>query len=96
MRFPRSIKSKLILLLIVTGMLPLLIAMGYTLYNTVNSAFESAEHELKVTNELIEKEVNAMMASNFHGVAAYGSKSRCTRIFDGDARKSQPQHERAG
>ena len=65
MRFPSSIKSKLIFLLIVTGMLPLLIAMAYTLFNTVNSAFEFAEHELKVTNELIEKEVNAMMGSNF-------------------------------
>ena len=65
MGFLRSIKSKLIFLLIVIGMLPLLIAMIYTLYNTVHTAFESAEQELKVTNELIEKEVSSMMGNNF-------------------------------
>ncbi|MBQ6297824.1 MAG: HAMP domain-containing protein [Selenomonadaceae bacterium] len=65
MRFLTSIKSKLIFLLIVIGMVPLLIAMSYTLFNKVTEAFSFAEHELKVKNELIEKEVNAMMASNF-------------------------------
>ena len=65
MSFPSSIKSKLIFLLVLIGMLPLLITMAYTSYNTVNSAFEFAEHELKVTNELIEKEISAMMSNNF-------------------------------
>ena len=65
MKFLSSIKSKLIFLLIVTGMVPLLIAMAYSLHNAVTSAFEFAEHELKVTNELIEKEVSALMGSNF-------------------------------
>lgn len=65
MSFLSSIKSKLIFLLVLIGMLPLLITMAYTSYNTVNSAFEFAEHELKVTNELIEKEISAMMSNNF-------------------------------
>ena len=39
--------------------------MAYTSYNTVTAAFEFAEHELKVTNELIEKEIAAMMSNNF-------------------------------
>lgn len=65
MSFPSSIKSKLIFLLVMIGMLPLLIAMAYTSYNTVTSAFEFAEHELKVTNELIEKEVYSLLNSNF-------------------------------
>lgn len=65
MSFPSSIKSKLIFLLVLIGMLPLLIAMAYTSYNTVTSAFEFAEHELKVTNELIEKEVYSLLNSNF-------------------------------
>lgn len=65
MSFLSSIKSKLIFLLVFIGMLPLLITMAYTSYNTVNSAFEFAEHELKVTNELIEKEIFAMMGNNF-------------------------------
>lgn len=65
MGFPSSIKSKLIFLMVLIGMLPLLITMAYTSYNTVNSAFEFAEHELKVTNELIEKEIFAMMGNNF-------------------------------
>ena len=65
MKFLSSIKSKLIFLLIVIGMLPLLIAMSYTLFNKVTEAFAFAEHELKVKNELIEKEVSAMMSSNF-------------------------------
>lgn len=65
MSFLSSIKSKLIFLLVLIGMLPLLITMAYTSYNTVNSAFEFAEHELKVTNELIEKEIAAMMSNNF-------------------------------
>ncbi len=65
MRFPSSIKSKLIFLLVLTGMVPLLITIAYTIYNTVTSAFVFAEHELKVTDELIEKEVSAMMSSNF-------------------------------
>lgn len=61
----KSIKSKLVLLLILIGMLPLLIAMAYSLFNAVTSAFEFAEHELKVKTELIEKEVFALMGSNF-------------------------------
>ena len=65
MSFPRSIKSKLIFLLVLIGMVPLLIAMAYTSYNAVNAAFVSAEHELKVTNELIEKEIFSLMGSNF-------------------------------
>ena len=65
MSFPSSIKAKLIFLLVLIGMLPLLIAMAYTSYNTVNSAFDFAEHELKVTNELIEKEVFSLISSNF-------------------------------
>lgn len=65
MSFLGSIKSKLIFLLVFIGMLPLLITMAYTSYNTVNSAFQFAEHELKVTNELIEKEIFAMMGNNF-------------------------------
>ncbi|MBO7548717.1 MAG: hypothetical protein J6T77_02000, partial [Clostridia bacterium] len=48
-------------LLVIIGMVPLLITMAYTSYDTVKSAFKSAEHELKVTNELIEKELFAMM-----------------------------------
>ena len=65
MKFPSGIKSKLIFLLVLIGMLPLLIATAYMLFNTVNSAFEFAEHELKVETELIEKEVSSMMSSNF-------------------------------
>lgn len=65
MSFLSSIKSKLIFLLVLIGMLPLLITMAYTSYNTVTAAFEFAEHELKVTNELIEKEIAAMMSNNF-------------------------------
>ena len=61
----KSIKSKLVFLLMIIGMLPLLIAMAYTLFNTVNSAFEFAEHELNVKTELIEKEVSSLMGSNF-------------------------------
>lgn len=61
----KSIKSKLVLLLILIGMGPLLTAMAYTIYNTVNSAFEFAEHELNVKTEMIEKEVSALMGSNF-------------------------------
>ena len=86
MKFLSSIKSKLIFLLIVTGMVPLLIAMAYSLHNAVTSAFEFAEHELKVTNELIEKEVSALMGSNF-------TESHGAGIFGGDARKSQRRHE---
>ena len=55
MSFLGSIKSKLIFLLVLIGMLPLLIAMSYTLFNKVTEAFTFAEHELKVKNELIEK-----------------------------------------
>ena len=65
MSFPSSIKSKLIFLLVLIGMLPLLITMAYTSYDAVDSAFEFAEHELKVTNELIEKEVYSLLNSNF-------------------------------
>ena len=61
----KSIKSKLVLLLILIGMVPLLTAMAYTIYNTVNSAFEFAEHELNVKTEMIEKEVSSLMGSNF-------------------------------
>jgi len=61
----KSIKSKLVLLLILIGMVPLITAMAYTIYNTVNSAFEFAEHELNVKTEMIEKEVSALMGSNF-------------------------------
>ena len=65
MSFPSSIKSKLTFLMILIGMVPLLIAMAYTSYNTINSAFSSAEQELKVTDELIEKEVSSLLNSNF-------------------------------
>lgn len=65
MNFLGSIKSKLILLLVVIGMVPLLVTMAYTMYNTVDSAFEFADHELNVTTELVEKEVSSMMGSNF-------------------------------
>lgn len=65
MSFPSSIKSKLIFLLVFIGMVPLLITMAYTSYNAVTSAFVFAEHELKVTNELIEKELFSMMSNNF-------------------------------
>ena len=65
MKFLGSIKSKLIFLLVIIGMVPLLVTMAYTLYNTVNSAFEFAKQELNVTTELVEKEVAAMMGSNF-------------------------------
>ena len=65
MSFLGSIKSKLIFLLVLIGMLPLLITMAYNSYNTVTSAFVFAENELKVTTELIEKEVSSMLSSNF-------------------------------
>lgn len=65
MGFMSSIKSKLIFLMILIGMVPLLITMAYTSYNTINAAFSSAENELKVTNELIEKEVYSLLNSNF-------------------------------
>ena len=65
MSFPRSIKAKLIFLLVLIGMVPLLITMAYNSYNTVTTAFVSAENELKVTTELIEKEVNSLLSSNF-------------------------------
>lgn len=61
----KSIKSKLVFLLILIGMVPLITAMAYTIYNTVNSAFEFAEHELNVKTEMIEKEVSSLMGSNF-------------------------------
>ena len=61
----QSIKFKLIFLLIFIGMVPLLTAMAYTLFNAVTEAFVSSEQELKVKNELIEKEVSAMMSNNF-------------------------------
>ena len=48
-----------------TIVLPLLIAMAYTMFNTITSAFEFAEHELKVKDELVEKEVFSLMGSNF-------------------------------
>ncbi len=61
----QSIKFKLIFLLIFIGMVPLVTAMAYTLFNAVTEAFVSSEQELKVKNELIEKEVSTMMSSNF-------------------------------
>ncbi|MBR3746724.1 MAG: HAMP domain-containing protein, partial [Selenomonadaceae bacterium] len=65
MSFLSSIKSKLIFLMILIGMVPLLITMAYTSYNTITAAFSSAEQELKVTTELIEKEVSSLLNSNF-------------------------------
>ncbi|MBR2518684.1 MAG: methyl-accepting chemotaxis protein [Selenomonadaceae bacterium] len=65
MGFLSSIKSKLIFLMVLIGMVPLLITMAYTSYNTITSAFEFAEHELSVTDELIEKEVYSLLNSNF-------------------------------
>ncbi len=65
MSFPRNIKSKLIFLLVLIGMVPLLITMAYNSYNTVTTAFVSAENELKVTTELIEKEVYSLLSGNF-------------------------------
>ena len=65
MNFLGSIKSKLVFLLVLIGTVPLLLTIAYTSYNAVVDAFESAENELKVTNELIDKEVSALMGNNF-------------------------------
>lgn len=65
MNFLNSIKSKLILLLMIIGIIPLLIMMVFTSYTAITTAFESAEEELSVQNDLIEKEVYGMMNSNF-------------------------------
>lgn len=63
--FLGSIKSKLIFLLIVIGIAPLIIMTVYTSYSAITEAFESAEEELAVQNDLIEKEVYSMVGSNF-------------------------------
>ena len=65
MNFLNSIKSKLILLLMIIGIVPSLIMTVFTSYTAITSAFESAEKELSVQNNLIEKEVYGMMGSNF-------------------------------
>ena len=65
MGFLNTIKAKLIVLLVVIGMGPLIITMSFATYNAINSAFDSAENEMKVQTELIEKEVSALMGSNF-------------------------------
>lgn len=44
---------------------PLIVTMAFATFNTVQSAFESAETEMKVETELIKKEVSAMMNGNF-------------------------------
>ena len=64
-KFLGSIKSKLILLLLIIGILPLLIMTAFTSYSAITEAFESAEEELSVQNDLIEKEVYALMGRNF-------------------------------
>ena len=63
--FLGSIKSKLIFLMLLIGITPLLFMTGYTSYTAINEAFESAEEELAVQNDLIEKEVYALMGNNF-------------------------------
>ena len=65
MNFFGSIKSKLIVLLMIIGIVPLLTMMLYTSYTAITTAFESAEEELSVQNDLIEKEVYSMMSGNF-------------------------------
>ena len=65
MNFFGSIKSKLIFLLVVIGIAPLLIVMGFTSYNAINAAFESADEELKAKNSLIQKEVSDLIEENF-------------------------------
>ena len=65
MNFLGSIKSKLIFLLLLIGIVPLLIMMAFTSYSAITEAFESAEEELSVQNDLIEKEVSGMMSNNF-------------------------------
>ena len=60
-----SIRSKLIFLLIVIGMVPLIIMTVYTSITAVHSAYNAAHHELHVNNELIEKEVADLIGSNF-------------------------------
>ena len=64
-KFLGSIKSKLIFLLIVIGIAPLIIMTVYTSYSAITEAFESAEEELAVQNDLIEKEVYSMVGNNF-------------------------------
>ena len=65
MNFFGSIKSKMIFLLLIIGIVPLLIMMAFTSYTAITTAFESAEEELSVQNDLIEKEVYSLMGSNF-------------------------------
>ena len=60
-----SIKSKLILLLLIIGIVPLLIMTVFTSYTAITTAFESAEEELSVQNDLVEKEVYSLMGNNF-------------------------------
>ena len=64
MKFLSSIKSKLLLLLVVIGIAPLVIMMLYTSYTAINTALESAEEELIVQSDLIEKEVSSMLGNN--------------------------------
>ena len=65
MEFSGSIKSKFIFLLVLIGIAPLLIVMGFTSYNAINAAFESADEELTAKNSLIQQEVADMIGSNF-------------------------------
>lgn len=65
MGFLSSIKSKLIFLLVTIGMVPLIITMIISAHLTYTSAFETAEHEMKVQTELIGKEASSMMGNNF-------------------------------
>lgn len=65
MNFLGSIKSKLIFVMLVVGITPLVIMMAYTSYSAVTTAFESSEEELRVQNDLIEKEIYALMSNNF-------------------------------
>ena len=65
MNFLGSIRSKLIFLLIVIGIVPLVIMIAYVSYNAIHEAFITSEEELSVQNDLIEKEIYSMMNSNF-------------------------------
>ena len=65
MKFLSSIKSKLLLLLIVIGIAPLVTMMLYSSYTAIQSALEAAEEELIVQNDLVEKEVSSLLGNNF-------------------------------
>ncbi len=65
MNFLGSIKSKLIFLLLIIGIVPLLIMMAFTSYSAITEAFEAAEEELSLQNDLIAKDVSGMMNNNF-------------------------------